>query len=525
MPAVLTIAGSDCSGGAGIQADLKTFTAHGCYGASAITALVAENTVGVQDVHPSPPAFLKQQILSVLEDIKMDALKTGMLFDATITRAVQSMPPLVCDPVCVATSGHSLLNPDAIQVMIEDLFPLATVITPNKSEVELLLSHGRPQPYPPIQSLEEMLVACKSFLTTFAPGPTSVLLKGGHLNATLEQVYALSAAHPEITLYQDGPFGENMEILQTGRNVTQMVVVVDMLHQRGEENVALLIRPRIDSMSTHGTGCTLSAAIACGLAEGRPLLDAVRDATVYTHLGIETATAIGHGHGPLNHMHPISRSIMPSPTASNPYPFTRRLIQDNLQIWKAYVQHPFVVQLAQGVLPRESFLHFVNKCTSFPAIASATQTILNVLHEIKNHTEFCAKFGITTEELTTTPESTATMAYGGYLLDIGLQGDSTKLMMALLACLLGYGEVGLWIRKVAAQGKDGFIVEGNPYVHWIEDYAGEVYQGAVRLGLETIENCAKNDPPSALRYAEWCEVWQKCTRLEKGFWDMAMNLA
>ncbi|KAF8901830.1 Phosphomethylpyrimidine kinase-domain-containing protein [Mucidula mucida] len=500
MTAVLTIAGSDCSGGAGIQVGDSPFDA-------AITALVAENTVGVQDVHPSPPAFLKQQLgvdSLCSGDIKMDALKTGMLFDASITRAVvetlkahyanESMPPLVCDPVCVATSGHSLLNPDAIQVMIEDLFPLATIITPNKSEVELLLSHGPLNPT--LQSKPLKKCYCSS------------------------RNYALPR----------WPIRREHGDLQTGRTITQMVVVVDMLHQHGEENVALLIRPRIDSMSTHGTGCTLSAAIACGLATGHTLLDAVREATVYTHLGIETATAIGHGHGPLNHMHSISQSIIPSPTASNPYPFTRRLIQDNLKIWKAYVQHPFVIQLAQGVLPQESFLHFAKqdyhylryyaraysllaaKSTSFPAIASATQTILNVLHEIKNHTD-------------TTPESTATMAYGGYLLDIGLQGDATKLMMALLACLLGYGEVGLWIRKVAAQGKDGFIVEGNPYVHWIEDYAGEMYQGAVRLGLETIEKCAMNDPPSALRYAEWCEVWQKCTRLEKGFWDMAMNLA
>ncbi|KIY68605.1 hypothetical protein CYLTODRAFT_395117 [Cylindrobasidium torrendii FP15055 ss-10] len=548
----LTIAGSDCSGGAGIQADLKTFTAHGCYGSSAVTALVAENTVGVQGVHPTPPEFLRQQILSVLTDIPVQAIKTGMLFDASLTRIVvetlrshyggsEKMPPLVCDPVCVATSGDSLLNPDATDVLIKELFPLAALITPNKSEAELLLSQGATS-YPTIQTLDDMLTALTSLLSF---GCGAVLLKGGHLVSTSGEVHAFAASRADVVSVQyDGcPLGENMEILQIGKQLDTMQVVVDMFQDRQSANVTLFVRPRIESESTHGTGCTLSAAIASGLALGRPMKQAVREAAVYTHLGIETATPLGKGHGPLNHMHTISQRILPVRTASNPTPFTRTLIQDNLDVWKAYVEHDFTVQLAQGTLPREKFLHFVKqdyhylkyyaraygllaaKSTTFSAIGSATQTILNVLFEIKNHTAFCASFGITQADLESTEESPACTAYGAFLLDIGMQGDRPKLLMALLACLLGYGEVGLWITKLAKTNQRSFIVEGNPYRHWIEDYAGKEYQEAVRLGLELIEQVAADDPPSKARYEEWCAVWRRCAALEKGFWDMAMTEA
>ena len=198
-----------------------------------------------------------------------------MLFDATLTRVVvdtlkehyahKPIPPLVCDPVCVATSGHSLLNPDAIDVMITDLFPLATLITPNKAEAELLLSHCRSEPYPVIQNLDEMLVASKACLDL---GPSAVLLKGGHLAVTFAEVRDLSNRHKEITVLQDGPLGDNMEILHIGKDIANMDIVVDILYERGYKNVVLFVRPRINSTSTHGTGCTLSAAIASGLANG-----------------------------------------------------------------------------------------------------------------------------------------------------------------------------------------------------------------------------------------------------------------
>ncbi|KIK51945.1 hypothetical protein GYMLUDRAFT_251621 [Collybiopsis luxurians FD-317 M1] len=602
QPPVLTIAGSDSSGGAGIQADLKTFAAHGCYGTSAITALTAQNTTGVQDVFPSSPEFLEKQIISILSDIDIKAIKTGMLFDADNTRATISalkthysseLPPLVIDPVCVSTSGHTLLDPDAIAVLCEKFFPLATLVTPNKAEAELLLSRGdrKFSSSGKIETLEDMLSAAKQ-LSSF--GSRAVLLKGGHLTAFPEDVHRVAASHPEIIVAGDGAASdeENMEILRVTASSRELVV--DVLYQGSSSaegsKTTMLCRPRIDSTNIHGTGCTLSAAIASELALGSDIFEAVRLAARYTHLGIETADpTIGHGHGPLNHFHSMEQVVVPRITPTNPYPLTTLLIRRSAKVWKAYVEHDFVKLLGKGVLPKENFVHFIKiiyilgttlehtrkstitrslltpsshpsllathpfptsfsssllaaKSSSFSSISSATETILNIIKELDTHKTFCATWGVSEQELVhETREETATAAYGGYLVDAGLRGDTTMLLMALLSCLLGYGEVGLWLKKNVKKGskndnddgsrkgkgeeKDGWVVwEGNPYLHWMEDYSGESYQQAVRLGLETIEACAAADPASANRFEEWFKVWERCTEFEKGFWDMAMNV-
>ncbi|KAG6854169.1 hypothetical protein C0991_009821 [Blastosporella zonata] len=162
------------------------------------------------------------------------------------------------------------------------------------------------------------------------------------------------------------------------------------------------------------------------------------------------------------------------------------------------------------------------KSPSFKAIDSATKTIMNIIAEINTHKAFCASFGVSEEELESTPEAAATTAYGAYLIDIGLQGDSTRLLMALLACLLGYGEVGLWLKKEAALKDSWVSTDGNLYKRWMDDYSGDVYQGAVKLGLDLIESRAVEDPPSPARFAEWVQVWERCTKFERGFWDAAM---
>ncbi|KAJ7144991.1 Phosphomethylpyrimidine kinase-domain-containing protein [Mycena crocata] len=540
MPTILTIAGSDSGGGAGIQADLRTLAALGNYGTSAITALTAQNTIGVQGVHGVPPEFLQQQIQSVLDDLDVHAIKTGMLFDAENIRATvralkrhylgRTMPPLVCDPVCVSTSGHTLLASEALQVMIEDLFPHTTLITPNKSEAELLLSRS-------IDSLEDMFNAARDLLLH---GPRAVLLKGGHMTATLADVDCLVRSHPELRVVRDGSYGHNMEILAINAPQPE-ILVVDVLCELGG-SATLLARSRIDSSSTHGTGCTLSAALASALAGGATVLEAAISATAYTHLGIQTAFNLGAGHGPLNHLHSVSQLGIPRPTPGNPYPFAQLLIDGSAPLWREYVEHDFVLRLGQGTLPRASFVHFITqdyhylkyyaraysllaaKSASFPLIDTAMQTIQNILREIATHRAFCAEFGVSANVLERTEESVATTAYGCYLMDVGIQGDTTKLLMALLACLLGYGEVGLWLKKEAARAGSGVVLEGNPYRRWIEDYSGPEYQAAVRIGLETIEARAVADPPSPARLFEWRTVWDRCTRLEKAFWDAALDV-
>lgn len=256
-----------------------------------------------------------------------------MLFDAASIHAVvhtlkshyasRSLPPLVCDPVCVSTSGHTLLAADAVEVMISELFPLTYLVTPNKSEAELILSRrGLPAR---IESLEEMLSAARHLLQL---GPQAVLLKGGHLTVSLAEVERVAALDTQLRVVRDVLFEENMEILQVAEaDPANKDIVVDVLHSA--DVTTLFIRPRIDSTSTHGTGCTLSAAVVCGLSRGedrgsfvrrRRLLHspgtnivetATRNASLYTHLGIETAYPIGKGFGPLNHMHALSLRSVP----------------------------------------------------------------------------------------------------------------------------------------------------------------------------------------------------------------------
>ena len=255
MRKVLTIAGSDSGGGAGIQADLKTITLLGGYGASVVTALTAQNTLGVQGIHNVPPDFVKRQLDSVLSDFSFDAAKTGMPSTVEIIEAIaerlkgRPIPHLVVDPVMIAKGGARLLLPEAESAVIGKMLPLATLVTPNLHEAERLSGLA-------VRTLEQMRDAAKRILDL---GPAAALIKGGHLEAG-----------PIDVLYDGTDFGE--------------------LHAE-----------RIDTPNTHGTGCTYSAAIAAFLAYGHSLPTAVERAKRFVTTGIELASAIGAGHGPLNH--------------------------------------------------------------------------------------------------------------------------------------------------------------------------------------------------------------------------------
>ncbi|KAF8638833.1 hypothetical protein AX17_001891 [Amanita inopinata Kibby_2008] len=544
---VLTIAGSDSSGGAGIQADLKTIASFGCYGLSVITALTAQNTTGVQGVQPCPPTFVEQQMLSVLEDIKIDSIKTGMLYDDKTVQAVVrvlktrfsgNVPPIVCDPVCVSTSGDRLLHPDALGVMIRDLLPLAALITPNKSEAEALLSYQGHSLT--ITSIEDLISASNNLLEY---GCRAVLLKGGHFTATLADVDRVVRKFPTIAVVRYALPLENTEILQASGKASPIDrVVVDALCQNNGD-VTLYVRPHVNSKNVHGTGCTLSSALACELARGVDIVEATRAATAYVYHGIITASPIGRGNGPLNHFHSIVKSSLNKPTRMDPYPFIRYMIENSTSLWKAYVQHDFVLQLGEGTLDSKSFVHFVKqdyhylryyaraygliaaKSSELSSISDAAEAAIDVIKEIANHKMFCRQFGVTSEELESTPESTTTTAYGAYILDMGLQGDSMKLLMAVIACLIGYGEVGLWLKGEASREGTRVMLDNNPYRAWIDTYSGAHYQAAVMKGLDGIEARVAADPPSSTRLQDWLSVWKKCTELEKSFWDMAMNLS
>jgi hydroxymethylpyrimidine/phosphomethylpyrimidine kinase len=255
IPKALTIAGSDSGGGAGIQADLKTFSAFRVFGMSVITAVTAQNSLGVQGVENLPPAFVALQLRSVLSDFGAGAAKCGMLSTAPIIEAVAAtladdpVEKLVVDPVMVAKSGDALLQPDARQALIERILPLALVVTPNLPEAESLAGI-------PVASRPDMEEAARRIHRL---GPRYVLVKGGHLK------------------------GDAIDLLWNGKAFTAFRA------------------PRIDSGNTHGTGCTLSAAIAAGLARGQAIGDAIRDAKAYVTRAIREGFAAGRGVGQLRH--------------------------------------------------------------------------------------------------------------------------------------------------------------------------------------------------------------------------------
>jgi hydroxymethylpyrimidine/phosphomethylpyrimidine kinase len=257
---VLTIAGSDSGGGAGIQADLKTMAAIGCYGMSVITALTAQNTRGVSGIHAVPPSFVADQIAAVFSDIGVDAVKIGMLYSSQLIEVIARQlrkygaEKIVLDPVMVAQSGDKLLQDDAIQAIKQYLMPLAEVVTPNIPEAEVLINRS-------ILGLEDMQTAAKALA---GHGSRSILIKGGHL--------------------EDGDS-------------------TDLLYLAGEDRFVRLAAKRIASKNNHGTGCTLSSAIASYLARGNDIEAAARQAKSYIQNAIRAGAdyTIGHGHGPVHH--------------------------------------------------------------------------------------------------------------------------------------------------------------------------------------------------------------------------------
>lgn len=261
-PVVLTIAGSDSGGGAGIQADLKTFSALGCYGTSVITALTAQNTLGVTAIHSVPPVFVKQQLEAVLTDIRPNAIKIGMVHTPELANVIADVLhnyadiPVVLDPVMVATSGDKLIEEATVNTIVSALFPLATLVTPNMDEATILAGIK-------VVNADDMYAAGKLIE---GKGAKALLLKGGHLEGT------------EIT---------------------------SLLFANHDEQPAILASAKVASKNTHGSGCTLSSAIASFLARGEELYTAVIRANEYVYQAIAEGAdvRVGSGAGPLNHFY------------------------------------------------------------------------------------------------------------------------------------------------------------------------------------------------------------------------------
>lgn len=263
IPNVLSIAGVDPSGGAGLLADLKAFSALGAYGTGVVAALTAQNTRGVTGVHPVPVTFIAQQIDTLFADVRIDAVKLGMLGTAEVASTVadalrrHGARRVVVDPVMVSKSGHHLLSPDAVATLIREILPLAEIITPNLPEAEVLLDNT------PIRTLADMRSAARALR---ALGPRIVVLKGGHLDGA-----------------------ESIDVIDDGSTQVELPAA------------------RIETKNTHGTGCTLSAAIAALLPRHADPLDAIRAAKTYLTAAIAASgeLSVGSGHGPVHHFHAL----------------------------------------------------------------------------------------------------------------------------------------------------------------------------------------------------------------------------
>ncbi|KOR87893.1 bifunctional hydroxymethylpyrimidine kinase/phosphomethylpyrimidine kinase [Paenibacillus solani] len=317
IPRALTIAGSDSGGGAGIQADLKTFQELGAYGMSAITAITVQNTLGVHGVYPLPSEAAAEQIQAVGSDLGVDALKTGMLFSAEIIRLVAEQirafgwEKVVVDPVMIAKGGAALLRNEAVQALIEDLLPLALIITPNIPEAEVLAGMR-------IRTMEDRKEAARRIQNL---GPRIVVIKGGHddgmikqeveenesdrgsrLGIEIQQEDQLQSqcTHDQTRIYRyaEGADGTSSAIAQQD-SYPGNPSVIDLIY---DGTTFTEIRgTRIYTVHTHGTGCTFSAAITAGLAKGLDAMEAIRNGRSFIQAAIEDGLNLGLGHGPTNH--------------------------------------------------------------------------------------------------------------------------------------------------------------------------------------------------------------------------------
>lgn len=636
-PRVLTIAGSDSGGGAGIQADLKTLLSLGTYGLSVLTALTAQNTTGVSAIHACPPEFVLQQLDSVTTDIQIDAVKLGMLCNHEIVAALAtrlgewrkatdanggSGVPIVLDPVMVSTSGSLLLSEGAIVTLIRDLLPLCTILTPNLPEARQLLKYAAkftthqsgPRELELVQNnqnteLPQMMAAARSIAQL---GPQAVLVKGGHAKLKRSQIEAflqsidagpsgmqiispatnsspafrsndrypqrkdkrdsksdVSNVSTQEDLEQlagvDGavitvcgsvtvirtdriPLSDVLDRQQTQRADDELVVCDVLYQQTSQEDgtYVVFVKPLIDSTATHGTGCTLSSAIAASLAQGHSLLHSTSIAIKYVQHAIANGIHdLGKGPGPLDHSYPFQpRGLITWPSAStstaatHPFALNRSLISNSLDVWTAFVQHPFVLGLADGSLPRESFEWFMKQDylflrhyariwaqaasspdNTFEEVSQLAELSRAMAEEAKLHLGLCCEsFGISAQEFEfETMESAATLAYTRFVLDTARSSDGLELLVAVSPCMVGYAQVGLWL----AQNRKSDI--NQDYAAWIEAYAGDEFHDVVEKAMRLVEAKAARDPLTPERLRKLQKIWNAACRLEAGMWDEAVD--
>jgi hydroxymethylpyrimidine kinase/phosphomethylpyrimidine kinase len=465
----LSIAGVDPSGGAGLHADLKTFSAHGAYGMGVVACLTAQNTTGVSGVLPVEATFIKQQLDAISSDIEVDALKIGMLGTTEIIRVVKqylmnNRPKFsVLDPVMVSTSGDRLLD-KAAEVALSELFPLVDLITPNLSELAVLTGAQK------ATTLDEVIVQAKELAQKHQ---VVVFAKGGHL--------------------QDS-------------NLAQ-----DVLIDSAGELQRTVSAPFIDTKNTHGTGCTLSSAIAALYPQKSSLEETVVAAKSWLTKCIEQGgnLQVGRGNGPVDHLwfsRPTTRKF--SEVASD----QTRHIYDEVSTMR------FIAELADGSLSRDRFANYIAQdyqyLTQYAKLYARlailepssqdttiwTDTQISLEHEKQMQAKWFAKNGYSVENYTNMPMSQTTLAYIGHMALTASNGTYTELLAAVLPCATLYLEIGQEIFR-RAQKLFGQDLKGHPYREWIINYGSSEFEETVAALVKVVDDAA-----SSVNYDEFQEM-------------------
>lgn len=534
LPTVMTVATSDPSGGAGIEADLKTFTAHRCYGLTGMAALTAQTPEGVYAIHEIPKEHFKLTLDSCLRDMRVDAIKTGMLtkpavevlYETFSAMPADARPHLVVDPVLVATSGSTLVSDQSVIDFIKTLSPLATLLTPNAYEAGRILGRESLE----LNSVEDLIdVACELQKTTLCP---NVLLKGGHAP------WVDSNGQKRVT-----------DVLRLG------------------DKTVLYRSVFCTSENTHGTGCTLASAIASNLAHGEALQHAVFGGIQYVHNAIEIGCTVTQPHvkknGPINHVYAIKQPLQEmvedlsysahalrvdenrsNSTASSSSSlvsqirdsgsFFEYLISDPRvkPHWETYTRHEFVRRVADGTLPRENFRFFLeqdyayldnyaqihciaaSKAPTTEDFDKSVHIVSEIKTEMEKHREkMMRQFDISDmKHFDQIKMGSALRNYARFFDDVARNGSWVHLCVALSPCLMGYGNA---LRNF----KDKITVPKDDIYHsWCEDYLAPWYVEAMDAGLILLDRvCQMSDDWDTL-----CKIYASVCKLETEFWDAAL---
>lgn len=494
----LSIAGSDPSGGAGIQADLKTFSALGAYGMAALTSLTAQNTRGVTGVHTPPAVFLTAQLDALTADITIDAVKIGMVADADVARAVAAWlrdhrpPVVVLDPVMVATSGDRLLAESAVAVVRDELVPLADLVTPNLPELAVLV--GRE----PATTWAEALAQGRRLAER---AEVAVLVKGGHL----------------------GGDGSPDALVDPGSGPGATLTVVE------------LTGPRVSTRHTHGTGCSLSSALAALRPGSSGWEQAARAAKAWLTGALAAADrlGVGGGHGPVHHFHALwpepggpSRGVPPVPGET----FTGAVWRRTASLRAGIDKLPFVRGLADGSLSADRFGYYLRQDAIYlggysralarcSALAPGPQQQLRwaasahsaLAVEATLHEDWLAASGQPRPDPAESSPTTA--GYLDHLAAVAGGGEYAELVAAVLPCFWVYSDVGTRLHAEAAGRAD------HPFRRWIDTYADQEFAEATAWVVAEADRCAAEAGP-ALR-ARMAAAFERSVRYEWMFWDAA----